>query len=464
MMTEIKRIEHIVIDYIRRYWWTFFVGGTLQVYAGYLLTNYQYFTSIGFIFGAGFLLGFEILRGDKSITRTLLTLPVSASELSSIWRILGLLLPIVFYFTTFSIGLLWTDGEESNYLIFSNISIYLFIQFGILGLIFYSLTGVVEYRGSSNMSAMTVKGVFFTFLWCSMLVGSALCGLLIRWKTSAGASEEPEVYIITWLVLFIVTIAGFFRADILVANRYLLLNVEEPVAEIDEDENDSEKTWRGIGDLRYLIGGTSALMFAGFFALVSASWVFVNLLEARDRFNSHMSFGDQVQMNLILPFIGLAVILQVLPILRPLRTLPVKLDSLSSLLIFWPFCLMAALAGSCMAVNSVINGISMNWENYLFSITGGAITLFFVPFVLRFGANFFTLVVSVSFTIFTSLFVNVTLRTNRWTDLEAHFNLSLLLLIILILTWGLSHLVLRSSHPWKSGHFSSGFGGSRSPR
>jgi len=464
MMTARLRIVHIVDDYFRRYWWTFVIGGLLQLFAGFMLATHQFLTSVGFVFGAGFLLGFEILRRDKSITRTLLTLPVSTSELSWIWRILGLLLPIIFYFSTFSIGLLWLDREEMEDHIFPNLLFYFSLQIGVLGLIFYALTGVVEFRGSSHLSPMNVKGVFFTFLWCFMLVGSALSGLLIRWENSEGALKNPEIPFIAGLVLFVATIAGFSRADILVANRYLLLNEKEADADRREDRSNTGMTWQGIGGLRYFIGSTSALLFVGFFTFVSISWAAVSSLNDLDGSESSIMFGDQIQLNLILPFFGLAVILHVLPVLRPLRTLPVKSESFTSLLIFWPFCLMAVLAGLCMTMNAVINDNPMNWQNYLFSITGGAITLFFAPFVLRFGTNFFALVFSVIFTVVASWYVNLMLRNNRWTDVDTFLNLRVLLLIILILTWGLSYLVLRTSHPWKSGHFSSGFGGSRNRR
>lgn len=460
-MTTRTGIEHIVIDYIRRYWWTFVIGGILQFYAGCRLVDDHFFTAIGFIFGAGFLLGFEILRGDKSITRTLLTLPVSLSEVSSAWRFLGLILPFVFYFTFFTLGLLWSLEEESNHVIFSSIPTYLFFQIGILGLIFYSLTGVIEFRGSNYWSTMNVKGIFFTFLWCSMLVGSVLCGLVIRTQHPNGDLQVPEVSLTTWLVLFMTTISGFFRADILVAGRYLLLDTEEPVADIDEKESNAKKCWQGFGGLRYFIGSTSALMVIGFLALVSASSIIVISLNFREGFRNGISMSHEILMNLAVPFFGLAVILHILPTLRQLRTLPQRLDSLASLLILWPFFLMVILAGFCVAVNTGIFGVPMNWADCLFSITGGAITLFFAPFALRFGTNFFTTITSLTLTLVGSFFVNIGLRENHWSELETIFKLSFLLLVILILTWSLSYLVLRSPHPWKSGHFSSGFGGSR---
>jgi hypothetical protein len=141
--------------------------------------------------------------------------------------------------------------------------------------------------------------------------------------------------------------------------------------------------------------------------------------------------------------------LQMLPSLRVLRTMPRRLTTITSCLVFWPLVLTSSFGLAAFLIHHEIYGGNIDWAAFSNSLVAGAMILLSIPLVLRYGFKFATLIpimvlisVSQGFNLFIRDIFKIDVLT-VWPLLAAG------VAAIVAGVWCLTYLALCSAHPWR---------------
>ena len=159
---------------------------------------------------------------------------------------------------------------------------------------------------------------------------------------------------------------------------------------------------------------------------------------------------------MFLTMIGFISMFQMFPMLRSFRTLPKRLSTLTSYMVFWPIILMAVFGFIAFSLHSLSKGTAFPWQAFTIKIIGTSTIIIALPVFLRFGANFFTIfgfILLVSFSGNFSLIIGFIHKV----DLLNYGTLFFIAFTILItLAWITTYRALGSTHPWRANRFNFG--------
>ena len=170
---------------------------------------------LGIYGGSAIILMFELQRGGNATTRTMLSLPVTADQLARCWRFVGLGFPVVLFLIPLLLGALIGASFAAPHLTAEFLLMTAISQTLGLGVLFFTLTGV---PGQPRPGAtLWQRGVDIVY---GMIWGGSMSGIMfLSMATPLHFADFDRGGLIAGLLLAVATVAGWFRADILVRNR-----------------------------------------------------------------------------------------------------------------------------------------------------------------------------------------------------------------------------------------------------
>ena len=438
--------QQIIRDYLGRKYWYYLAGAIIHLSCIYAAGWTNHVSLIGAIGGSAFILIFELMRGGNATARTLLSLPVTATQLARSWRFVALTLPIILYFVILTVASLisWRMGGK-----LVNLERYVILavtQTGMIGTAFFALTGIPAQPSPGAGFAQGLSNAFFGVLW-GMSIPALMFAVSLTPANFAGITPG---HALAGVFLISATIAAWFRAEALVMRRAarpgstLARAAEKPGSSV------GAMPWRGFGAMPYFFrrfGLANTMVFA---VMICFSWfamnLFFNLSPGTGRVTMDMR---DTQLGMFIPMIGLIAVLQMIPSLRVLRTVPRRLSTITTYLVFWPLFLTSSLGLVAYLLHSKLYGGAFDWAAFMNSLVAGSLILLGIPLVLRFGLKVSTMI-PIILLISVSQGLNLLVRDIFKIDLLGRWPF-LIASILAIITgvWCLTFLSLRSTHPWR---------------
>lgn len=437
--------KHIIRDYLRRYVVAYVLGLLIHLLVAIGLTHHSEIPLFGLFLGSAFVLGIEFVRGGNTTSaRTLLAMPVTASQLARVWRFVAMILPIVLYFVVLLVGVLIGKATGGNKLSLEGFVVLALLQTGMLGMFFFSLTGLQPAPAPGAGFGEKCSNLIFGVLWGFSIPVVMFTPQLQMTSTS----QLTSAHFLAWVFLIVVTVAGWFRAETLVARRTVRNagNVRKAYA----PRVKGAMPWRQYGGLRYFMsvfGSAASLMFI---MMLGFTWFGTNYLFGGPSVGHSM---DSMQLHMFVAIAGLITVLQVLPMLRFLRTMPKRGRSFTHLMILWPLGLIVFLSIVGYGLHSIVAGQEFVWESYGIRIArciaGGTFVLLALPLFLRFGFNIKSVVGMMLFVSVSNTFEMVIERDLKVAEAQQWLVIGIVLGTVLPVAWFLTHRTLRSEHPWR---------------
>ena len=438
--------QKIIRDYLGRKYWYYIAGAIIHFACVYATGWTDHISLIGVLGGSAFILMFELMRGGNATARTLLSLPVTAGQLARAWRFVALTLPVVLYLLILLIGSFISLKMGGKLVNLERIIILAITQTGMIGTAFFALTGMPVQPAAGGGFAKGLSNAFFGLLW-GFSVPALMFAVSMAPDNFAGITAG---HVLAGLFLTAATVGAWFRAEALVERR-----AERPGGAIVAPHGHSARRerampWKGIGAMPFYFvrfGLVNALVFT---FMVCICWFGMNLFFGLSSGGSGNSDNIRdTQLGMFIPMIGLIAFMQMLPSLRVLRTMPRRLTTLTSCLVFWPLLLTTSLALAAYLVQPSVYGGTVDWSGYSSSLAASSIILFGIPLVLRFGLRATTMIpilvllsVSQGLNLFVRDVFKIDLLT-AWPLLAAG------IVAIIAVVWYSTFLSLRSVHPWR---------------
>ncbi|MGI9240497.1 MAG: hypothetical protein ACR2RV_06830 [Verrucomicrobiales bacterium] len=440
--------QQIIRDYLGRKYWYYLAGAIIHLACAYATGWTNHVSLIGAIGGSAFILMFELMRGGNATARTLLSLPVTPSQLARAWRFVALTLPIILYFVVLLVGSLLSLKMGGNLVNIERFIILAVTQTGMIGTAFFALTGIPAQPSQGVGFAQGLRNAFFGMLW-----GFSIPALMFAVSlTPPNFAAITPGHALAGIFLVSATIAAWFRAEALVMRR--ASRPGSTLARVAEKPGSSARAmpWRGFGGMPYFFrrfGLANTVIFA---FMVCISWfgmdIFLKLSSGSGTGGVSTDIRD-TQLGMFIPMIGLIAMLQLIPSLRVIRTMPRRLSTVTSCLVFWPLALTSALGLAAYLMHMRLYRVEFDMAAYLNSLVAGSLILLGIPLVLRFGLKVSTMV-PIILLISVSQGLNLLVRDVFKVDLLVHWPYLLALILITICAvWCLTYMSLRSAYPWR---------------
>lgn len=445
--------KHIIQDYLRRYAWVYVLGALVHLLTAITITHQSGILLYGLIGGSGFLLGIEFSRGGNTTNRTILAMPITASQLVSVWRFVALIFPAVLFCPVLLVGVLIGKVLGGNQVSFGQIVALVILQTGMLGLFFFALTGLQARSAIVVGFGAKCSGVFFGLLWG----GSFLVAGFSRHLQVASYHELTAVHLLVWVFLAVVTIAGWFRAEILVARHTVRRSTT--ITRSHTPRVKGEMPWRRFGGLRYFMARVGGKTLTFFLVMLFATWFWTNLLSVPNSLQSTVPMV-LIQLNMFIPIAGLIAVFQLFPMLRTIRAMPQRLSSLTRFMILWPLFLIVLFSVVGHGFHALDSGQEQAWVSYGIriarSVAGGAMILLTLPLFLRFGTSIKSVFPMMLFVMASNTLGMLTEKVWKIGPAQQWVLFGIILATVLSLSWFLTCRALGSEHPWRAKQFKFG--------
>ncbi len=374
----------IIRDYLTRKRWYLIGGFILHLIA---MTGCWWGGKaiiMGIYGGSAFILMFELQRGGNAITRTMLSLPVTADQLARCWRFVALTFPVLLFLIALVlsawIGMMFGARNLTT-------EFFLLVAIGqtlFLGFSYFALTGIPGQPGTGATIWQQFMDIFFGLIWSLSLPAAFSLALAIpRHFEDLGRGR-----IIAGILLAAASVAGWFRADILVRNRAArqLAGVRKAK---DPSSARSASEWKRFGALPYLclrLGSQAFLLIAAILLIqrFAMGW--------SGSGTKHQTMSANPQIGMIIVMTVFVTLSNLLGQLRVLRTMPIRTSTLTHLLVFVPLGL--AMTGWLLSqlFFSLLDGPPIEWHLLGQSLVGTGFLIVLLPLTLRFGLRVWVMI------------------------------------------------------------------------
>lgn len=432
--------RRIISDYLTRRRWYFAAGFIIHLI---LMTACWWVgkpVMLGIYGGSAIILAFELQCGGHATTRTMLSLPVTADQLARCWRFVGFGLPVVLFLIPLVLGAAIGAAYGAPYLTAEFFFLIVISQTLFLGICYFALTGVPGQPGTGATPWQRTQDGFFTLLWVFSIPAVMFLSLAIpRHFADLGKGG-----VIAGILLAVGSVAGWFRADVLVRNRAARPGSgDSKVENISPARNARE--WKRFGALPYFCLRFGSITLLTLLAMLLVYRFVMVWLTAGSTRGNNVSHTQIVMFVILTTFISFS---QLLGQLRVLRTLPLRTSTLTHGLLFWPFALAMVLGLLAQAVFLLLDGAPIDWNLLGQSVFGAGLLTILLPLTLRFGYRLWTMMPVMMFAVFMSSMAPLLCGgfvKNHWLWCLA--GLAALLLGVWWATWRL----LATAHPWRAG-------------
>ncbi len=433
--------RRIIRDYLTRKRWYSLAGLLIHLVA----TTSCWWTGtpvlLGVFGGSAFILMFELQSAGNATTRTMLSLPVTANQLARCWRLVALDLPVVLFLIPLAVGAAIGAAYRAPYLTGEFFGLIALAQSLFLGIFYFVLTGLPGVPRTGASFWRRAQDIFFGLLWgLSIPAVMMLSTAIPRHFADFGKGGISAV-----ILLAMGSVAGWFRADVLVRERAARpgsgerkINHPAPAA--------AARAWQRFGALPYLclqFGTTTLAMLL--VMLLMQRFVFFWLTADATRGNALL----RSQMGMFVMITTYISFSQLLGQLRVLRTLPLRTSTLTSSLLVWPLGLGVLMGLLAQGLFWLIDGVPFDWRLFGQSVLGVVFITAMLPLSLRFGFRVWTLMPVMMLGAFLSSFP--LLLRGGYLDNHWAWLLAAGLATFLGGVWWSAYRLLDSPHPWRAG-------------
>ena len=440
----------IVRDYLRRYALAYALGLLIHLLTAIASAFSQEVPLAGLTFGSAFILGIEFVRGGNTTARTLLAKPITASQLAHVWRFVAFTLPVIAYFLVLLVGVLLGKLMGGERVSMESFVLLALLQTGMLGMFFFALTGLQTSPAQAQSFGEKCSNLVFGLLW-----GFSVPVAMFTPKMQVTSLADMRLpHLIAWGFLLVVTIAGWFRAETLVARRTVRRNVRVRPSRASRAKD--AMPWRQFGGLRYFMKLFGTAIILMFMAMLLVTHFGTNLIFGGGGLKDG-GFLLEGQLGMFIPIAGLISVFQIMPMIRVLRTMPKRLTALTNLLVLWPLFLIVILSLIGHGFHALVAGQDLGQPGYGLrvarGIAAGAPVLLTLPLFLRFGLSFKSIIPMMLTVSLSNGISSMTQRDLKIAPTEQWLLIVAILVLVLPLVWFLTHRVLSSEHPWRAKHF-----------
>ena len=433
-MTAYER--RIIRDYLTRMRW-YFAGGFIIHLAA--MTGCWWMgrpIMLGIYGGSAIILMFELQRGGNATTRTMLSLPVTADQLARCWRWVGLEFPVILFLLTLLLGAAFGTAFGAPHLTAEFLLLVAISQTLTLGVLYFALTGVPGQPRPGASLWQRAQDVFFGLIWGLSMPAF----IFISMAVPRHFADLDRAQIIAGLLLAVATVAGWFRADILVRNRAArpgtAVRNPSPVLRVGE--------WKRFGAMPFLALRQGSLTLSLIMTILLIQWFAIEWLIS----------GAKPQTTFVKSQIGLMAIMTVfmtlcnlLGQLRVLRTMPIRPRVLTHWLVFWPLGLAMIVWLLAQMISSLLDGAPIEWHRFGQSLVGAVFMAILLPLTLRFGLKVWIILPVMMFASVISsagsfLFGGISEIHNGWWAVAS--------VTFLATVWWISYRLLGTLHPWRA--------------
>ena len=384
--------EQLVIrDYLHRKRWYYIVSALLHFVITLTSSFAEVTPLIAILGGSAFLLSFDLMRGGGSaVARTMLSLPVTKKQLARSWRFVALEFPVALYLAVLVLASLISLLIPKNETSIDSFILIALGQTGMLGVMFFALTGVPAAAGTARGFAQRTNEIFFGIVWGASF--PAILFLSNAFPTSLAACGPGHM--LAGVLIIAATISGWFRAETLVDRRSKRKAVSSTAPRSSNSTSKANaESWSKFGGLPYFCGRFGLILSLMFAMMLSMMWImFEFFMKLNSGGGASTTSDNQVaQAGMFIAIFTMISMLQVIPSLRLLRTLPLRLSTITHCLVLWPLILTAAFALAAYILHSALFGHPFDPVGYLTSMASCASILLGLPLILRFGMGFKTI-------------------------------------------------------------------------
>lgn len=436
-MTAIER--RIIRDYLTRKRWYFIAGFIIHVVA---MTGCWWMAipmMFGIYGGSAIILMFELQRGGNATARTMLSLPVTAAQLARCWRFVGLEFPVALFLIPLLLGALIGASFDAPNLTAEFLLLTAISQTLCLGILYFALTGVTgQPRPGATLRQRAVDVI------CGIIWGGSMTGIMfLSMATPRHFADLDRARIIAGVLLAVATVAGWFRAEILVRNRS-----ERPGTGVRETENHpparSASQWKHFGAMPYLCLRFGSLTLATIMTILLLERFAVGWFTSGTK---HQIISVKSQIGMMVVMTVFITLCNLLGQLRVLRTMPIRTSTLTHLLVFGPLGLAVTLWLLAQRVFLLLDGAPIEWRLLGQSLVAAVFMSILLPLTLRFGLRVWTILPVLMFATLISsagpfLFGGLSeIHGGWWLAISVTF---------LTAVWWISYRLLGTPHPWRA--------------
>ena len=445
----------IVKDYLNRKAWVYLGSWLGHLLVTMFMWQQQKVMVLALVAGGGaFLLMFELMQRGGSAPRTLLSLPVSAGQLAKSWRFVALEFPALIFFVALVIGavLAKLSGIDQN-LSWERFCIMALVQTLLLGVMFLALTGF----HTGIQPAMTWQDRIRNYA-ASTLWGLSIPGAFILTNfLPSDFSGVNRGHLVAGGLMLIATVAGWFRAEVLVRNRTRRQGtggIPRTLPRRGDQPNRDKKSWTGFGGLPWFV-----FKFGRHIGLIALAILFFNWLGI-EWFNRTVGSSRNYPRNFgqaafVIPVLALVFSFSILNLLRSLRAMPISLIQLTNLLVFASLILGMAFQILTAGIYFLLFGEFPELLTVVAGLTSCSVVLLALPVFLKFGFRLWAFV-AICVIVPMSMIFGTPSDYRIWRVLSEDGKLLLCGIVFVFAastSWILSHQLLKKSRPWRAGIF-----------
>ncbi len=394
---------------------------------------------IGLFGGSSLILMFELQRNGSAITRTMLSLPMTADQLARSWRFVAFTFPVILFLIALLLGAVIGLVFGARYLTTEFFFLTAISQTLFLGVLYFILTGLPGQSKTGASIWQHFKNFVFNLLWGLSLPATIFVAL----TTPRHFEDLARGQVIAGMLMAVVSIVAWYRAGVLV--REQATRPESGVGKAEKRSPTlSAREWQRFGAMPYF-----CLRF-GFLTL--ALMMAILLIQ---RFASGwITSSTTSQMGFVKSQIGMMAIMSVfvtlsnlLGQLRALRTMPIRTSALAHWLTFWPLILPMILWLLAHLVLSWLDGTPVEWHLLRNSVLGVVSMGILMPLTLRFGLRVWAILPVMTFAAFIASAGH--LLVSGFSEIHWAWLLAGLA-PVLIATWCSTYWLLGTPHPWRA--------------
>ncbi len=395
---------------------------------------------LGIIGGSAFILAFDQEGEAKGVKRTMQSLPITANQLARSWRFVALGFPLIFFMVALLLSTMIGAAFGASYLTMEFFLLIAISQTLSLGFCFYAMTGFSGPSLKGGTLWLRIQDIFFVVL-CYLSLPAVI---YLSYAFSRNFTDLNGIKIATLTLLAVASVAGWFRADLLVYGRTFRAKSNRRKAK-KESAAQTMKSWNRFGALPYLFARDTWRTLA----IIICFMISLEIIDMWcDPFASNSRPSSEVPNFVIVILAAGMVNNDCSKQLRILRTMPLSTSVLTNLLVFWPLGLAIFAWLIAQLFHSSLNVVPIDWKSFSQSLAIVTIVLIQLPLTLRLGQ----LGAMIFFgTIFASTMI---LPVGSWLLGDDSANspwLFTLTCILLPTIWCSTYRLLGTPHPWRAG-------------
>lgn len=430
----------IVRDYLMRKRWYYLGGFVIHLVA---MTGCFWGGKpmmFGIFGGNALILMRELNRGGNATTRTILSLPVAADQLARCWRFVALEFPAVFFLAALLLAAAIGAAFHAPRLTAELLLLLAVAQTLLLGMLYFTLTGLPGQPRTGATIGQHVRDVFFGAIW-----GLSIPASLFLFQSLPGRfSDFGRGQIAAGILLAAGTVAGWLRADVLVRERAARPGSGNRKA-AEPAQNRSTGIWKRFGALPYLCARLASTLLLMMLAILLINRIWMGLLYSGPKGGIHALMPQIWMLVALSVFVSVT---QMLSQLRVIRTMPIRTSTLTHLLLFWPIAVAMILGLLALAMFSLLDGAPIDWKILRHSLFGAVFLELMLPLTLRYGLRPWTAMPVVALASMGSIFTSL---PNGWGQ-GIHWLWPLAgACAFLTFIWRSTCRLLGTPHPWSAG-------------